>query len=166
MANTKLVRDGFTIPMPKPGDGTKIMCRPDGSLYCSWDRPAARMALDAALPGTKSGGYGSADVDLDAPDSSGDDLRDQIHQLLEGKLDPADIEALLTLIEGPDTDTAVPARDRRARQAHDSQRLVMPSRAEILRRVAASGEVRSARILKQHADLCRRFPALATARVA
>ena len=165
MANTKLVRDGFTIPMPKPGDGTKIMCRPDGSLYCSWDRPAARMALDAALPGAKSGGYGSADVDLDTPDSSGDDLRDQIHQLLEGKLDPADIEALLTLIEGPDTDTApAPAQDRR-RQARD-QRLVMPSKAEIMRRIAASGEVRAARAVQSHADLVRRFPALASARVA
>jgi hypothetical protein len=165
MANTKLVRDDFTIPMPKPGDGTKIMCRPDGSLYCSWDRPAARMALDAALPGTKSGGYGSADVDLDAPDSSGDDLRDQIHQLLEGKLDPADIEALLTLIEGPDdTNTAVPAQDRK-RQARD-QRLTMPSKAEILRRIAASGEVRAARAAKGYEALVARFPALKSARVA
>ena len=30
-------RSGFTIPMPKPGDGTKIFVNPDGSLSCSWD---------------------------------------------------------------------------------------------------------------------------------
>jgi hypothetical protein len=83
--------------------------------------------------------------------------------LLAGKLDDADIEALLALIEGPD-DT--PAQDRkRGRQAHD-RRPAMPSRAEILRRVAASGEVRAQRVLEQNAKLMERFPALKNARVA
>jgi hypothetical protein len=156
MTTTKLVRDGFNIPMPKPGDGTRLMCRPDGSLYCSWDRPAARMALDSAIGGPKgSPNYASSnatdDIDLNTPDSTGDDLRDKIHQLLAGKVDDADIETLLALIEGPD-DTPAQDRKRGGRQAHD-RRPAMPSRAEILRRVAASGEVRAQRVLEQNAKL-------------
>jgi hypothetical protein len=118
------------------------------------------LAMDQAM-GSKSGGYGSADNDLDTPDSSDDDLRDQIHQLLEGKLDPADIEALLTLIEGPDTDTA-PAPGR---QAHDGWRPTLALDALMRRRVAESGVARAERAQKQIAGLMARFPALKNARV-
>lgn len=38
-------RSSFTVPMPRPGDGTKIYMQPDGSLRCSWDN---RMAMDAS----------------------------------------------------------------------------------------------------------------------
>jgi hypothetical protein len=97
MANAKLVRDGFTIPMPKPGDGTKLMCRPDGSLYCSWDRPPARMALDAALPRSRLG-YDADITDIDDNHDGSGDLGDKIRELLTGKLDDGDIEALIRLM--------------------------------------------------------------------
>ena len=62
---------------------------------------------------------------------------------VKGEVKGCDIVAVragegLTLIEGPDTGTApAPAQDRR-RQARD-QRLVMPSKAEIMRRIARQG---------------------------
>jgi hypothetical protein len=72
---------------------------------------------------------------------------------------------LIQLIQ-PDEDTAAPAaQDKRRRMGRD-QRLVMPSKAEIARRIAASGEVRAQRAQQQYSDLCRRFPALKSARVA
>jgi hypothetical protein len=84
--------------------------------------------------------------------------------LLEGKLDDADVEMLIKLIQ-PDNDAPAPAQDKRRRMGRD-QRLVMPSKAEILRRIAVSGEVRAQRAQKQYTDLCQRFPALKSARVA
>jgi hypothetical protein len=129
--------------------------------------------MDAAMPAAKSGGYGSADngdpddVDINTPDSSGDDLGDKIRQLLEGKLDDADIAMLIQLIEGPDeTDPAPPAQDRgkRGRQAHD--RLpVMPSKATVERLLAEGAARRAERVLQAHENLTKRFPALKNARV-
>ena len=85
-----------------------------------------------------------------------------MRQLLQGKLSPEDLDALCDLIFPDDNTAPMPAQDRRGRrQARDA----MPSRAEILRRVAASGEVRAARVMKQHADLIKRFPGLKNARV-
>ena len=120
MATPKLVREGFNCPMPKPGDGTRIMRRPDGSLYCSWDRPAVKMALDAAIGG------------------------------------PPDY---------PDYNATKPTNASQATGSATGD-VDLPSRAEILRRVAASGEVRAQRVLEQNAKLMDRFPALKNARVA
>ena len=124
--------------MPKPGDGTKIFANRDGSLTCSWDNP--RMAMDA---------------DINVPDEDGgDDLADKIHQLLDGKLDDADIEQLLELIQGaaPQAQPAPIAGDRRRGMATD----------ELQRRVA-SGLARQTRTAT--ASLVARFPALKNARV-
>ena len=65
-------------------------------------------------------GSGGEDIDLNSPDSGGDDLGDKIRQLLEGKLDNSDIAMLLQLIERPD-DTA-PAQDRRWQAGDRSKR--------------------------------------------
>jgi hypothetical protein len=76
------------------------------------------------------------------------------------------LDALCDLIF-PDADAPAPAaldRGKRGRQAHD-RRPAMPSKAEIARRIAASGEVRAARAVKAHEALLQRFPALKNARV-
>jgi hypothetical protein len=157
-----MAKDLYTEPCPSP-NGTNYE-----RLYII--RQPAIMAMDQAVGGPMgSPNYASYnttdDIDLDTPDSSGDDLSDKIHQLLAGKLDDADIDALCALLD-PDKEPAPPAQDRkRGRQAHD-RRPAMPSRAEILRRVAASGEVRAQRVLEQNAKLMERFPALKNARVA
>jgi hypothetical protein len=130
------------------------------------------MAMDEADPPPREdlskAAWGSGDdiEDVNAPDNEGYDLADKIRQLLEGKVDDADIAMLLQLIQ-PDDDAPAPvaAQDKRRRMGHD-QRLVMPSRAEIARRIAASGEVRAARAVKSHEALISRFPALKNARVA
>jgi hypothetical protein len=44
MTTTKFGRSGFSVPMPKPGDGTRIYLNHDGTITCSWDN---RMAMDA-----------------------------------------------------------------------------------------------------------------------
>ena len=152
-------RDGFRIPMPKPGDGTKIVCHSDGTMTCSWDRP--RMALDAAL-GSKPMGYGSADNDPDDVDNNpgGDDTENKVRQLLEGKLEPADLDALCDLIFGDDA-PAPAAQDRRRRQARDA----MPSRATMERLVAQGAANRAQRAMDEIANLSKRFPALKGARV-
>ncbi len=149
----------YTEPMPSP-NGTNYE-----RLYIVRKPFAEAMAFDAAMPKYASGDDDPNDIDLDTPNSRGDDLRDQIHQLLEGKLDPGDIEALIALIEGPD-DTVPVAQDRRGRgrQAHD-QRLVMPSKAEIMRRITKSGELRASASQQQFSNLVKRFPNLKNARV-
>ena len=146
-------RSGFTIPMPKPGDGTKIFVNPDGSLSCSWDKP--RMAMDAAInlppPQNTNSPFDS--------DPEGDDLADKVHQLLDGKLDPGDIEELIDLITGGSpAPQPTPAQDR-GRFAHDQR---MPSAATMRRLVAESMKVRGR---DQHRNLIERFPALKNARV-
>jgi hypothetical protein len=142
----------YSEPCPSP-NGTNYE-----RLYII--RKPAIMALDAAPK------YGIAD---DYPDDvndnpGGTDTEDQVRQLLEGKLSPEDLDALCDLIFPDDSAAPMPAADRKRRMGRD-QRLVMPSKAEILRRVAASGEIRAARAEKQYSDLCRRFPALKHARV-
>ena len=103
-------------PCPAPAAPTMSGC-----ISC---KPFAEaMALDAAMPGATSRGYGSGDDDpsdvddINAPDSTGFDLGDKIRQLLEGKLDDADISALIALIQPDDTDapTSMPAQDKRRR---------------------------------------------------
>jgi hypothetical protein len=150
----------YTEPMPSP-NGTNYE-----RLYIVRKPFAEAMAFDAAMPKYGSGDNGDPDdTDINEPDSEGYDLADKIRQLLEGKLDDADIDMLIKLIQ-PDDDAPAPAQDRkRGRQAHD-RRPAMPSRAEILRRVSASGEVRAQRVLEQNAKLMERFPALKNARVA
>jgi hypothetical protein len=159
-----MAKDLYTEPCPSP-NGTNYE-----RLYII--RKPALMAMDEAGPPPREdlskSAWGSGDDidDINETDNEGYSVCDKVRMLLEGKLDQADIDALCALID-PDSDTA-PAQDRGRgrRQAHDSQRLVMPSRAEIMRRIAASGEVRAARVLKQHAALVARFPALKNARVA
>ena len=109
------------------------------------------------------------DVDLDTPDGSGDDLGDKIRQLLEGKLDDADLEMLLKLIEGPDDTDAppsMPAQDRRGRRMGRDQRLTMPTRQQMERLVAEGAARRAERAQKNYSDLCQRFPNMKNARVA
>ena len=79
-----------------------------------------------------------------------------IHQLLDGKLDPGDIETLIELIQGaapqPQAPQLQPAQDRRPSLATD----------ELQRRVAY-GLAQQARTTT--AGLIKRFPALKNARV-
>jgi hypothetical protein len=141
MATTKFGRSGFTIPLPKPGDGTKIFMNHDGSMTCSWDN---RMAMDAALmPPAVQG------------DNGGDDLADKIHQLLDGKLKPADIEALIQLIQGGGGE-----QDGPAQQPPDIAQDRMIRRA-----VAPGAQARAKQGAEQHAALIGRFPNLKNARV-
>ena len=145
------MRDGFTIPMPKPGDGTKLIANPDGSLTCSWDKPL--MAMDAALiaPDRRSGPFN------DGGDPEGDDLPTKIHQLLDGKLDDGDIETLLELIKG----------GRRARGPRPSRSRATDSRA--LWHTSAPRAASTLDLAQQArtttASLVKRFPALKNARV-
>jgi hypothetical protein len=149
----------YSEPMPSP-NGTNYE-----RLYIVRKPFAEAMALDAAMPKYGSGDNGDPDdIDINETDNEGYDLEDKIRQLLEGKLDDADVEMLIKLIQ-PDNDAPAPAQDKRRRMGRD-QRLVMPSKAEILRRIAVSGEVRAQRAQKQYTDLCQRFPALKSARVA
>jgi hypothetical protein len=154
MVNTKFGRSGFTIPVPKPGDGTKILLNHDGTMTCSWDN---RMALDAAIGGPP----GSPDyADYNAADDNGDpddsnDLVDKIYQLLAGKLEPADLEALIKLIQ-PDDDEPMPAQAQDRRLALD---------ALIHRRLAQGAQVRARRAQAVTTGLERRFPDLKGARV-
>jgi hypothetical protein len=135
---------------------------PPGSPNYADYNPTAPSDMPRPAAGSATG-----DIDdINDPDNEGFDLEDKIRQLLEGKLDDADVEMLIKLIQPEDTDDAPApaAQDKRRRMGRD-QRLVMPSKAEILRRVAVSGEVRAQRAQKQYADLCQRFPALKSARV-
>jgi hypothetical protein len=166
------------VPLPNRGDGYRVIRGRDGRMttvpLTNSDVTNYRslLAMDAAPVGGPKGSpnyasYNAKDDvdDINEPDSEGYDLADKIRQLLEGKLDDADIDMLIKLIQ-PDDDAPAPAQDRkRGRQAHD-RRPAMPSRAEILRRVSASGEVRAQRVLEQNAKLMERFPALKNARVA
>jgi hypothetical protein len=131
------------------------------------------MAMDEAGPPPREdlskAAWGSGDDDPDDFNPAAPDTEEQVRALLEGKLDPADLDALCNLIFPDDTDTApttMPAQDKRGRRMGRDQRLVMSSKAEILRRIAVSGEVRAARAVKSHEALVARFPALKNARVA
>ena len=126
-------------------------------------RKPLALAMDAAMPKYGSGNNDYPDDVDDSP--GGEDTEDKVRQLLEGKLDQADIDALCDLIF-PDEDPAPPAQDRGRgrRQAHD-RRPVMPSKATMQRLVAEGAVRRADRVLKQHADLMKRFPALRGARV-
>jgi hypothetical protein len=134
MATTKFGRSGFTIPVPKPGDGTKIFMNHDGSMTCSWDN---RMALDQELDPQDDGG------------NPGTDLVDKIRELLAGKLEDADIEALTQLITGGEQ---APAK-------------LPPGIASdaAMRRYVAQASARAS--TAQRAALVKRFPNLANARV-
>jgi hypothetical protein len=164
------------IPSPAAGTGYRVIRGTDGRMTTvpltnsdvTLYRPLLAMAMDQAMPKYGSGDDDPSDIDLDTPNSAGDDLRDQISQLLAGKVDDASIEMLIKLIEGDDTDTAPApaAQDRRGRRMGHDQRLVMPSKAEIARRIAASGEIRAQRAVNAHEALVARFPALKNARVA
>jgi hypothetical protein len=127
------------------------------------------LAMDAAMPGAKFAGYGSSD---DVPDDVTDDnpaapdTEEKVRELLSGKLDPADLDALCNLIFGDDDAPApTPAQDRRGRRMGRDQRLAMPSRAMMEKLVAEGAARRADRVLKQHASLMDRFPALKNARV-
>jgi hypothetical protein len=151
----------YAEPVPSP-NGTNYE-----RLFIVRKPFAEAMAFDAAMPKYGSGDDDPNDIDLDTPNSGGDDLRDQIYQLLGGKLDDADIEMLLKLIEGPDDNTApMSAQDRRL-QAHDGRRrmVLATDTAEIRRRVAQSGVVRAERAQQQFSNLVKRFPNLKNARV-
>jgi hypothetical protein len=162
-----MTKDLYTEPCPSP-NGTNYE-----RLYII--RKPLALAMDQAM-GAKYGGYGSADtvdpddIDLDERDDEGYTLGDKVRQLLEGKLDDADLQMLIQLIEGPDDTGTAPApaaQDRRGprRQAHDGARKLAMD-ALIRQRVAESGPRRAAIAQKQVADLMVRFPALKNARVA
>jgi hypothetical protein len=169
---TKTVR----IPLPNRGTGYRVIRGADGRMTTvpltgadmALYRPV--MAMDQAMPGAKFGGYGSGDddptdVDLNTSDNEGFSLEDKVRQLLEGKLDEADLAMLIQLIQ-PDEDAPAPAQDRkRQRQAHDSApKLTLD--ALIRQRVAESGQRRAAKAQAEIASLMKRFPALKNARVA
>jgi hypothetical protein len=109
-------------------------------------RKPERMAMDAAL--------GDPD-DNDSNVDGSDDLVDKIYQLLAGKLEPADLEALIKLIQ-PDDDEPMPAQAQDRRLALD---------ALIHRRLAQGAQIRARRARAELADLGKRFPALKNARV-
>src|ERR1700693_3982529 len=89
------------IPCPSPR-GTNVE-----RLFLMRAPGGPTMALDAAISDPDDNGDG------------GEDLADKIHQLLDGKLDDADIEALIRLIQPEESDNEpMPAQDRR-RQARD-----------------------------------------------
>jgi hypothetical protein len=178
------------VPLPQRGDGYRVIRGMDGKMttvpLTGADMALYRpmLAMDAAIGGPPGSpnyrGYNSTaptntprpaagsatgDDDLDDINPAADDTEDQVRQLLEGKLDQADIDALCNLIF-PDEEAPMPAQDRRGRrgrQAHDSQRLALD--ALIRQRVAESGTRRAAIAQKQYADLMQRFPALKSARV-
>ena len=159
------------VPLPNRGDGYRVIRGTDGRMTTvpltgadvAFYRPM--LAMDQAMP--KSGGYGNGDDgDPDDVNPGSEDTEDHVRALLQGKLSPEDLDALCDLIF-PDADAPAPAaldRGKRGRQAHD-RRPAMPSKAEIARRIAASGEVRAARAVKAHEALLQRFPALKNARV-
>jgi hypothetical protein len=170
--NTKLVR----VPLPNRGDGYRVIRGMDGKMTTvpltgadvALYRPM--LAMDQAMPAAK-GGYGSGDdpSDIDNMDDNpaAPDTEDKVRQLLEGKLDPADLDALCNLIFGDDDAPAPAAQDRGkrgGRQAHD-RRPAMPSKATVARLLAEGAARRAERVLKQHASLMDRFPALKNARV-
>jgi hypothetical protein len=162
------------VPSPDRGTGYRVIRGFDGKMTTvpltgadvALYRPV--MAMDAAIGGPKGSpdytSYNATD-DLDADVTPGsEDTQDQVRQLLEGKLDQADIDALCNLIF-PDEEAPAPAQDRgRRRQAHD-RRPVMPSRATMEKLVAEGAARRADRVLREHADLMKRFPALKNARV-
>jgi hypothetical protein len=153
-----------TVPLPAS----------DVALY----RPMLAMAMDEAGPPPREdlskAAWGSGDDDPDDFNPAAPDTEEKVRQLLEGKLDPADLDALCNLIFSDDTDTAsMPAapapagqdRGKQGRQAHD-RRPVMPSKATVDRLLAEGAARRADRVLQAHADLMKRFPALKNARVA
>jgi hypothetical protein len=166
--NTKLVR----VPLPNRGTGYRVIRGTDGRMttvpLTAGDVANYRplLAMDQAMPAAKFAGYGSGD---DVPDDVTDDnpaapdAEEKVRQLLEGKLDPADLDALCDLIFGDDDAPAPAAQDKR-RMGRD-QRLAMPSKATVDRLLAEGAARRADRVLKQHASLMDRFPALKNARV-
>jgi hypothetical protein len=151
----------YTEPMPSP-NGTNFE-----RLYIVRKPFAEAMAFDAAMPKYGSGDDDPTDIDLAAPDNEGFDLEDKIRQLLEGKLDDADITMLIKLIQPGEDPAPAPAQDRgkRGRQAHD-RRPAMPSRATMERLVAEGAARRAERAIRDRDALVKRYPALASARVA
>ncbi len=83
-----MTRQSLTVPVPKPGDGTKILLHPNGTMTCSWDPPDGRMALDArpgwAMPRGRDDRLGLGDNrtnnvrgrDAEEDGERRDDLRD------------------------------------------------------------------------------------------
>ncbi len=164
---TKTVR----VPSPAAGTGYRVIRGTDGRMTTvpllaadvALYRPL--LAMDAAIGGPKgSPDYASYNATDDDPEDhpAASDLEDKIRQLLEGKLDDADIDMLIQLIQPDDNGTTMPAQDRgRRRQAADR----MPSKATVDRLLAEGAARRADRVLKQHADLMKRFPALRGSRV-
>jgi hypothetical protein len=154
----------YSEPMPSP-NGTNYE-----RLYIIRRPFAEAMAFDAAMPAATSRGYGSADDDPDDFNPAAPDTEEKVRELLGGKLSLEDLDALCDLIFSDDTDTAsmpaapAPAAQDRGRRRQAADR--MPSRATMERLVAEGAARRADRVLKQHADLVKRFPALASARVA
>jgi hypothetical protein len=89
----------------------------------------------------------------DTGNNGGGDLPDKIHQLLDGKLEPADVEALIALVMGDEQD--VPAKQP-PNIAQDRM---------IRRAVAQSAKAHARADAEQRSDLMKRFPALQNARV-
>jgi hypothetical protein len=134
----------YTTPLPSPR-GTNYEC-----LYYNIVRRPERMAMDAAIGGPP----GSPDyADYNATDDSAD-LADKIYELLAGKLEPADLEALIRLIQPEEVGIA-----------QDRGRRGIALDALMRRRVAEGAQTRARRVIAETADLTKRFPALKGARV-
>jgi hypothetical protein len=112
-------------------------------------RKPERMAMDAALGAPNPSSPVSSP--FDGGDPGGDDLADKIHQLLDGKLDDADIETLIEMIQQGATPQV--AGDRRRGLATDA----------LLRSRVSTGLARQTQTTT--AGLMKRFPTLKTARV-
>jgi hypothetical protein len=124
-------RSSFTVPMPKPGDGTRIFMMPDGRLRCSWDDP--RMAQDAAP--VDDGGQRSAELQqgllndvakLQAKlegDQEGLDLLDSLVSALLGPSEQDALSGETGMTARPvaeDQPPAFPSRPYRAGRGHDA----------------------------------------------
>jgi hypothetical protein len=185
---TKTIR----VPSPAAGTGYRVIRGRDGRMTTvpllaadvALYRPL--LAMDAAIggpPGSPNyrdynataptdtprpaAGSATGDDDPDDFNPAAPDTEDQVRQLLEGKLDPADLDALCNLIFGDDDALApAPAQDKRGRRMGRDQRLTLPSRATMERLVAEGAARRAARAIKSHEALVTRFPALKNARVA
>jgi hypothetical protein len=107
-------------------------------------RPGPVMAMDQEM--------------VDPQDDGGDpgtDLADKIRELLVGKLEDSDIEALISLIMGGGEEQDAPTK----------QPPGIATDAKMRRRLADGAKARAKLGMDQRSDLMKRFPALATARV-
>ena len=174
-------RQSFTVPMPKPGDGTKILLNSDGSMTCSWDDPRGRMALDS-----KPGWATPRGRDAEEDDERNKDLRDgwereavELHELLRDNLPPdvyTQAEGMLhRLLLSGDEGTAMggepgidagPAAFRGMPRTGARDATFRPTATSSPGTLAADAALRRAKRLKAEADsYYARFPEARRARV-